>query len=90
MLDTVGPELQVINKTERPISLEADTLVVLTPDQGKEASSNLLPINFMGLAKVQIYFISLLIYFFCYSSSGILLVYLCISCSFSPVCFVSL
>ncbi|KAL5569523.1 hypothetical protein UlMin_026098 [Ulmus minor] len=51
MLDTVGPELQVVNKTERPIALEADTSVVLTPDQEKEATSNLLPINFRGLAK---------------------------------------
>jgi len=52
MLDTVGPELQVVNKTEHPISLEADTLVVLTPDQNKEAASNLLPLNFNGLSKV--------------------------------------
>lgn len=52
MLDTVGPELQVVNKTEHPISLEADTFVVLTPDQDKEAASNLLPINFTGLSKV--------------------------------------
>uniref|UniRef100_A0A2P2J9P0 pyruvate kinase n=1 Tax=Rhizophora mucronata TaxID=61149 RepID=A0A2P2J9P0_RHIMU len=51
MLDTVGPELQVVNKTEHPISLEADTTVVLTPDQDKEATKNLLPINFTGLAK---------------------------------------
>ncbi|XP_062174833.1 pyruvate kinase 1, cytosolic-like [Alnus glutinosa] len=51
MLDTVGPELQVVNKTEHPISLQADTLVVLTPDQEKEATSNLLPINFCGLSK---------------------------------------
>ncbi|RDX99707.1 Pyruvate kinase 1, cytosolic, partial [Mucuna pruriens] len=51
MLDTVGPELQVENKTEHPITLEADTLVVLTPDQNKEASSNLLPVNFSGLSK---------------------------------------
>lgn len=52
MLDTVGPELQVVNKTELPISLQADTTVVLTPDQDKEASSNLLPITFSGLSKV--------------------------------------
>ncbi|XP_021669968.2 pyruvate kinase 1, cytosolic isoform X3 [Hevea brasiliensis] len=52
MLDTVGPELQVVNTTEHPISLQADTSVVLTPDQGKEATSNLLPINFTGLSKV--------------------------------------
>ncbi|KAK0592651.1 hypothetical protein LWI29_022966 [Acer saccharum] len=51
MLDTIGPELQVVNKTEHPISLEADTSVVLTPDQNKEATSNLLPINFSGLSK---------------------------------------
>jgi len=52
MLDTIGPELQVVNKTEGPIPLEADTLLVLTPDQDKEATSNLLPINFSGLSKV--------------------------------------
>ncbi|KAF7811564.1 pyruvate kinase 1, cytosolic-like [Senna tora] len=50
MLDTVGPEL-LVNKTDRPISLQADTLVVLTPDQNKEATSNLLPVNFSGLSK---------------------------------------
>jgi len=53
MLDTVGPELQVVNKTERPISLEAESLVVLTPDQSKEANANLLPINFHGLSQVK-------------------------------------
>ncbi|KAM2264055.1 pyruvate kinase 1, cytosolic-like [Malus sylvestris] len=51
MLDTVGPELQVVNRSEHPISLQEDTMVVLTPDQDKEATSNLLPINFSGLAK---------------------------------------
>ncbi|KAK1322637.1 hypothetical protein QJS10_CPA02g00688 [Acorus calamus] len=51
MLDTVGPELQVVNKSEHSISLEADAFVVLTPDQNQEASSQLLPINFGGLAK---------------------------------------
>lgn len=52
MLDTGGPELQVVNKTEHPISLEADSSLVLTPDQNREATSNLLPINFNGLSKV--------------------------------------
>jgi len=52
MLDTVGPELQVVNKCEKTISLELDGVVVLTPDQGQEASSEVLPINFDGLAKV--------------------------------------
>ncbi|KAL2555567.1 Pyruvate kinase family protein [Forsythia ovata] len=51
MLDTVGPELQVINKTKHSISLQADSFVVLTPDQDKEATSNLLPINFSGLSQ---------------------------------------
>uniref|UniRef100_A0A1D1XT31 Pyruvate kinase n=1 Tax=Anthurium amnicola TaxID=1678845 RepID=A0A1D1XT31_9ARAE len=51
MLDTEGPELQVVNKSERAISLEADAFVVLTPDQDQVASSKLLPINFAGLAK---------------------------------------
>ena len=52
MLDTVGPELQVANKTGNPISLLGDGLVVLTPDRGQEPSSELLPINFDGLSKV--------------------------------------
>ncbi|KAH0775765.1 hypothetical protein KY290_007176 [Solanum tuberosum] len=51
MLDSGGPELQVVNKSEHPISLQADSLVVLTPDQDKEATPNLLPINFSGLSK---------------------------------------
>ncbi|CAL9121113.1 unnamed protein product [Musa acuminata var. zebrina] len=51
MLDTVGPELQVVNKTEKAISLEADGYVILTPDKEQEASSELLPINFSGLSK---------------------------------------
>lgn len=53
MLDTVGAEMQVVNKSEKSISLEVDGQVVLTPDQGHEASSEVLPINFDGLAKVQ-------------------------------------
>jgi pyruvate kinase len=55
MLDTVGPELQVVNKSETPISLEENGTVVLTPHRGQEASSSLLPINFSGLAKVSTY-----------------------------------
>ncbi|KAK6929113.1 Pyruvate kinase, C-terminal [Dillenia turbinata] len=51
MLDTMGPEIQVVNKTGHPISFEEESLVVLTPDLEKEATSNLLPINFSGLAK---------------------------------------
>ncbi|KAG2555807.1 hypothetical protein PVAP13_8NG033900 [Panicum virgatum] len=51
MLDTVGPELQVVNKSETTLSLEENGTVVLTPHHGQEASSSLLPINFSGLAK---------------------------------------
>ncbi|XP_068662756.1 pyruvate kinase 1, cytosolic-like [Aristolochia californica] len=51
MLDTVGPELQVINKSEKSISLEVEAFVTLTPDQNQEATSKILPINFSGLAK---------------------------------------
>ncbi|CAL0316806.1 unnamed protein product [Lupinus luteus] len=51
MLDTAGPEVQVVNRTDRPISLQEDTLLVLTPDQNQEATSNLLPVNFTGLSK---------------------------------------
>lgn len=52
MLDTRGPELQVVNKSENCISLVADATVVLTPDQEQIASSELLPVSFRGLAKV--------------------------------------
>ncbi|MED6210237.1 hypothetical protein PIB30_062310 [Stylosanthes scabra] len=52
MLDTVGVELQVVNKSEKSISLEMDSQVVLTPHKGQEASSKILPINFDGLAKL--------------------------------------
>lgn len=61
MLDTVGPELQVVNKTEHPISLQADSLVVLTPDEDKDATPSLLPINFHGLSKVEFSFLIFLI-----------------------------
>lgn len=53
MLDTVGAELQVVNKTGKPISLKQDGIVVLTPHKEQEASSEVLPINFDGLSKVQ-------------------------------------
>ena len=52
MLDTVGAEMQVVNKSEKAITLKQDDNVILTPDNGQEASSEVLPINFDGLAKV--------------------------------------
>ncbi|KAI3746301.1 hypothetical protein L6452_08728 [Arctium lappa] len=51
MLDTVGAEMQVVNKSEKAISLQQDDVVILTPNENQEASSQLLPINFAGLAK---------------------------------------
>jgi len=51
MLDTVGPELRVFNRSEEPVVLEIDAFVTLTPDQTKEASPEVLPINYGGLAK---------------------------------------
>lgn len=54
MLDTEGPEMQVVNKGELAISLEADAMVVLTSKQDKQASSQLLPVNFLGLSDVSI------------------------------------
>ncbi|CAL0299362.1 unnamed protein product [Lupinus luteus] len=51
MLDTVGAEMQVVNKSETTITLQESGEVVITPDQGQEATSDLLPINFDGLAQ---------------------------------------
>ncbi|KAF7148820.1 hypothetical protein RHSIM_Rhsim03G0082700 [Rhododendron simsii] len=45
MLDTVGAELQVVNNTEKTLQLQEDGRVILTPDHGQEASSEILPIN---------------------------------------------
>ncbi|KAJ8618121.1 hypothetical protein MRB53_014307 [Persea americana] len=52
MLDTVGPELQVFNKTGNPTELKADDLVTITTDISKKPSADVLPINYSGLAEV--------------------------------------
>lgn len=52
MLDTAGPELTVVNTSEKPIALKADETVTIIPDKGEEASSEVFPINFDGLSKV--------------------------------------
>lgn len=52
MLDTVGPEILISNKSGHPIELKADSLVTITPDITKEPSSDILPINYAGFAKV--------------------------------------
>jgi len=50
MLDTVGPELHVVNNSESPIELEEGGTLVLTGDLGTQASSRVLPVNYGGLA----------------------------------------
>ncbi|THG06007.1 hypothetical protein TEA_021325 [Camellia sinensis var. sinensis] len=51
MLDTMGPALQVCNKTGNPIEMKADNRVTITPDTTIEPSAELLPVNYTGLAK---------------------------------------
>ncbi|XP_028088804.1 pyruvate kinase 1, cytosolic-like isoform X2 [Camellia sinensis] len=52
MLDTMGPALQVCNKTGNPIEMMADNRVTVTPDTTIEPSAEVLPVNYIGLAKV--------------------------------------
>lgn len=52
MLDTVGPEVQVLNQSGNPIELQADNHVTITPDLSREPSSMILPVNYTGLAAV--------------------------------------
>eukprot|EP00897_Mesotaenium_endlicherianum_P004723 jgi/Mesen1/4279/ME000022S03560 len=51
MLDTVGPELTIVNKEGKPIQLTAGGAVTITPDVSKPISSDILPIAYTGLAK---------------------------------------
>ncbi|KAF5938115.1 hypothetical protein HYC85_025621 [Camellia sinensis] len=51
MLDTMGPALQVCNKTGNPIEMKADNRVTITPDTTIEPSAEVLPVNYTGLAK---------------------------------------
>ncbi|KAG0556156.1 hypothetical protein M758_11G028900 [Ceratodon purpureus] len=52
MLDTVGPELYVSNKNEHAIELQEGATLVLTGDKSVDASAEVLPINYEGLATV--------------------------------------
>lgn len=52
MLDTGGPEIRVCNRTGRRIELKADNHITFTPDVTKEPTSEVLPINYQGLAAV--------------------------------------
>lgn len=51
MLDTKGPELQVHNKTGNPIELKVDQRVTITTDVTKEPSSDIIPVEYSGLAE---------------------------------------
>ncbi|KAK1311139.1 hypothetical protein QJS10_CPA08g01274 [Acorus calamus] len=51
MLDTVGPELQICNKSGNPIELKADEHVTITSDLSKDSSSEVLPVNYADLSK---------------------------------------
>lgn len=52
MLDTGGPEVRVCNRTGRRIELKADNHITFTPDVTKEPTSEVLPVNYQGLAAV--------------------------------------
>lgn len=51
-MDTMGPELQVYNKSGNPIELKADDFVTITPDTSKVPSQGILPVNYAELANV--------------------------------------
>eukprot|EP00850_Spirogloea_muscicola_P006853 SM000033S12374 [mRNA] locus=s33:548322:551061:+ [translate_table: standard] len=52
MLDTIGPELLVMNKAaDKPIDLAAGAVVRFTPDLSQAASTEVLPVNATGLAQ---------------------------------------
>jgi pyruvate kinase len=50
MLDTVGPELQVVNPSNEPINLTQGDKILLTPDKKVVASSKILPMNYPELS----------------------------------------
>ncbi|XP_052188991.1 pyruvate kinase 1, cytosolic-like [Diospyros lotus] len=51
LLDTMGPALQVCNKTGKKIELKAGSHVTITPNIDREPSAEVLPVNYNGLAK---------------------------------------
>ncbi|GBG64977.1 hypothetical protein CBR_g48726 [Chara braunii] len=52
MLDTIGAELQIRNRSEKPIALRAGEKVVLTTERpGVEATAEVLPINSANFSK---------------------------------------
>ena len=52
MMDTMGPELQVFNKSGNPIELKAGDSVTITPDSSDLPAGDILPVNYAELASV--------------------------------------
>ncbi|PON34382.1 Pyruvate kinase [Trema orientale] len=52
MLDTVGPEVQVNNRSGKPIELKADDRLTITSDVGIEPSADVLAVNYNRLAQI--------------------------------------
>jgi pyruvate kinase len=50
MLDSIGPELKILNESSESIELKEGSTVVLTPDKSKVASPDFLPINYSDLS----------------------------------------
>eukprot|EP00877_Chromochloris_zofingiensis_P015067 jgi/Chrzof1/9814/Cz04g17040.t1 len=50
MMDTLGPEIVVLNRPEQPIDLQAGQTVTLTCKDNQEANSTTLPISYPSLA----------------------------------------
>lgn len=50
MLDSIGPELSIVNTKNDNIELKEGNMVVLTPDKSKDTSSAFLPINYSDLS----------------------------------------
>ncbi|GLC42008.1 hypothetical protein PLESTF_000110500 [Pleodorina starrii] len=50
MLDTMGPEIIVLNRPEAPITLNAGQSLTLTCNKSASASANVLPISYPSLA----------------------------------------
>lgn len=55
MLDTNGPQLQVLNKTEKELVMEKDKEVTLTSDTSVIASPTILPTNYPDLWKAGVF-----------------------------------
>ncbi|XP_078440898.1 pyruvate kinase 2, cytosolic-like isoform X2 [Wolffia australiana] len=50
MMDTMGPELQVFNRSGNPIELKEGDYVKITPDTSQDPTNDILPVNYNDLA----------------------------------------